>query len=814
MTATLQKFWQELQSSQLVAVFMDGTLKSLVLLSLACGCCLCWRKAAAATKHLIWFGALAGALCFPLVTPLLPAWQRPLWAVGTRLDAGNQLAVVVAVAPKQATARSAREPGSTPSSTLAAANRASTAGLSLLSTQVKLHWVSAALLVWSAGLVLVLASVLIDRLRLNHLWRHACSRASAESCALLHELCAELRLRRSVTLLQTGRDIMPLTWGSLRPIIVLPACADQWSADRKRVVLLHELAHVKRWDCLTQFIGRIACALYWFNPLAWLAARQMCIERERACDDLVLNAGCKPSRYAEHLFAIAGAFRRAPGMAGMDMARSSQLKTRISLIVEPSRSRRLSPFATVALLLGMCGAVVAIGANQANAPVAILQNSQSLLERQLAQLRAFSAAKLKQSRELAAKAGDQINPEFQRFFDAAINGDSQTVTNMYEAFKRRHPQYSNGTNEPDASLSTPYWSPVLEICLAYDHVIRCDPQYTSLLADGIINSIPPGSIYFGGTDPGRGIPTAFSRSQIDGDPFFTLTQNALADGGYLQYLRETYDGKIYTPTDEDSQQCFGEYSQDAARRLKHDRQFPNESKLIRPGENVRMENGKGAVSGQVAVMSINGLLARMIFDKNPGREFYIEESLPLDWMYPYLAPHGLIIKINREPQAELPDETLTRDRIYWRSLVAGMIGDWLQPDTSVDTVAAFVEKVYVHKDLAGFSGDRAFIENDYAKRLFSKLRSSIAGVYAWRAAHSTNVADSGRMTAEADIAFRQAFALCPYSPEAVFRYATFLVERNRTDDALLIANAALKLDPKKTEIQNLIQRLKDAPAER
>jgi hypothetical protein len=227
-----------------------------------------------------------------------------------------------------------------------------------------------------------------------------------------------------------------------------------------------------------------------------------------------------------------------------------------------------------------------------------------------------------------------------------------------------------------------------------------------------------------------------------------------------------------------------------------------------------MENGKGAVSGQVAVMSINGLLARMIFDRNPGREFYIEESLPLDWMYPYLEPHGLIMKINREPQAELPDETLTRDRAYWQSLAAGMIGDWLQPDTSVDTVAAFVEKVYVHKDLAGFSGDRAFIENDYAKRLFSKLRSSIAGVYAWRAAHSVNAADSGRMTAEADFASRQAFALCPYSPEAVFRYATFLVERNRTDDALLIANAALKLDPKKTEIQNLIQRLKDAPGER
>ncbi len=227
-----------------------------------------------------------------------------------------------------------------------------------------------------------------------------------------------------------------------------------------------------------------------------------------------------------------------------------------------------------------------------------------------------------------------------------------------------------------------------------------------------------------------------------------------------------------------------------------------------------MENGKAAVSGQVAVMSINGLLARMILDKNPTRELYIEESIPLDWMYPYAEPHGLIMKINREPQAELTVETLTRDDNYWNSLVAGMIGDWLQPETSVETITIFVRKVYVQNDLAGFSGDPAFVGNDYAKRLFSKLRSSIAGVYAWRAAHSADAADIGRMTAEADFAFRQAFALCPYSPEAVFRYATFLAERNRTNDALLIANASLKLDPKKTEIQNLVQRLKDTPAPR
>ena len=91
---------------------------------------------------------------------------------------------------------------------------------------------------------------------------------------------------------------------------------------------------------------------------------------------------------------------------------------------------------------------------------------------------------------------------------------------------------------------------------------------------------------------------------------------------------------------------------------------------LKPGEDVKMDaDGKIQVSGQVAVMEINGLLAKIIFDKNPDREFYIEESFPLDWMYPYLEPHGLILKINRQPLAELSDEIVERDHDYWAKLV-------------------------------------------------------------------------------------------------------------------------------------------------
>src|SRR5205085_644757 len=125
------------------------------------------------------------------------------------------------------------------------------------------------------------------------------------------------------------------------------------------------------------------------------------------------------------------------------------------------------------------------------------------------------------------------------------------------------------------------------------------------------------------------------------------------------------------------------YVKDAQRRLVHDRRFPNEPRQLKPGEDVMEVDGKPHVQGQVAVMAINALLAKRIFEKNPNREFYIEESFPLDWMYPHLTPNGFVMKINRDALAELSEAIIQRDRKFWRGRVDDMIGAWLTEETPV-----------------------------------------------------------------------------------------------------------------------------------
>ena len=426
--------------------------------------------------------------------------------------------------------------------------------------------------------------------------------------------------------------------------------------------------------------------------------------------------------------------------------------------------------------------------------------------------------------------------------------------------------------------------------LSYDNKERAELMKDPAKAKLMYPEMTRNAILYGGTDPGRFCPTyiIFCESFIphrcqpaqdqkfDRRDVYIITQNALADGTYLEYLRSQYNrskqidppffsrlfkyltvvltgigngnvgtqgsdlgsgdsgnalveniasllgfvldkpfiawgqhvenrrraegvypkNEIYIPTPEDSAECFQEYARQ---------------------KQLTSTDGTIQISGQQDVMAINGLLCKVIFDNCPTNEFFVEESFPLDWMYPYETPFGVIMKINRTPVTELSDDVFKLDHAFWSKYSERLCGNWITYDTSVQQIADFVDRTYIHNNYKGFIGDRRFVRDEDAQKAFSKLRSSQAGMYAWRCDTRTpcppeyrqkTAASEAALIREADFAFKQAFAFCPYSPEAVFRYVNFLLPLGRFDDAVLVAETCQKLDPFNDQIAGTLAQLR------
>ena len=226
------------------------------------------------------------------------------------------------------------------------------------------------------------------------------------------------------------------------------------------------------------------------------------------------------------------------------------------------------------------------------------------------------------------------------------------------------------------------------------------------------------SIFFGGTDPGRFVPTYMIYSALFRPDVYLITQNALADDTYMSVERDLYGDEIWIPSKEDSAEAFNIYVDEVQRGVRQ------------PNGDVRIENGRVQVTGALGVMEINGILTKMMHDHDRLRHaFYVEESYVIPWMYPYLSPHGLIMKINAS-RTPYDAKTAAKDRDFW---------DW-----------------YMRRLL----NDPAYRRDFAAQKSFSKLRAAIAGLYI----------KQGRYR-EGSQAFREACILYPAAPEATFRYA-------------------------------------------
>lgn len=282
----------------------------------------CLHRRSAALRHLVWTVTLSAAIVLALATPVLPevAVSTPGWPAAPAIEPGP---VPDSFAQPAEDARDEPvEAGRT-----SAPSRPS---VSPVDSRVFIR-------IWLAGTVAILSWGLLGRLGLARLLRRA---ERFDDPAWRRDL-DDAGAPANLALFISPAIGSPATWGLFRPVIVLPPAARGWTAERRRVVLAHELAHVARGDGVANLIGWIACALYWPNPLAWIAARRLRADAERAADDHVLAGGVSPVEYAAHLLDVARGSRstRLLGVSAIGMARPSSLEGRLLAVLDDNRNR-------------------------------------------------------------------------------------------------------------------------------------------------------------------------------------------------------------------------------------------------------------------------------------------------------------------------------------------------------------------------------------------------------------------------------------------------------------------------------------------
>jgi beta-lactamase regulating signal transducer with metallopeptidase domain len=266
------------------------------------------RRQSAAFSHVVWTAALALCVLMPLVVLLLP----------------SQSAVALPIAPTLPLPRMhGRE------------------------------WERAVMALWLIGAFCVLLLELLATIGLARWRRHALPLTSTRWSATLARMGFD---HRRLQVLESQHIASPCTWGVMQPVLLLPTSGESWPESSRRAALLHELAHIERRDALSLLVARLACALYWFNPLVWIAAKRIRSLQERACDDAVLRAGATPSDYAQFLLDVAAHTSGVINLtrASIGMTHGSSLRARIVAILDPqatrSRPRRIRVVAACASL--------------------------------------------------------------------------------------------------------------------------------------------------------------------------------------------------------------------------------------------------------------------------------------------------------------------------------------------------------------------------------------------------------------------------------------------------------------------------------
>jgi beta-lactamase regulating signal transducer with metallopeptidase domain len=372
----MTNFFSSFDSGSSISMLMLLVKATLILL-VALGVTLSMQRASAGARHLVWLVTLATLLLVPALTAWAPIPMRILPATATVAPSDNPSLVNngprtaakfdKAGLPKAAATESEAVPA--PSFEQEIARSPLLSGISIV------------LLVWAFVVLVIGASLGYAAMLVKRIVNRARPLDTEDWLTPLWEVSDRLSLDEPPRLLRSEDAKMPFACGVFTPTIVLPAECDNWTLDRRRAVLLHELAHVRRHDLVGHTLGRLACAVYWFHPLVWTAAKQLRSESERACDDLALACGARAADYAEHLLDIVTSVRRdATPSVALAMARRKEFEGRMLAILDPelrhsspSRKQSAALIGSLALISIIVGA--AAPSPRAAAPSVVMQAS-------------------------------------------------------------------------------------------------------------------------------------------------------------------------------------------------------------------------------------------------------------------------------------------------------------------------------------------------------------------------------------------------------------------------------------------------------
>ncbi len=300
-----------------MSVLVDAIIRSSLILMTGLAAAWLLRKQPAALRHWIIAATLALAVAQPVISRVLPALPVPTvnWSVRQPVPEPT-VETTFAIEPGT--------PESTPSATPGSSN-----------------WPRVLMLVWFAGVTISLSSLIGGAIWLMWLGARA-SEAGDRWHAAADGLRARMGVTRPVRILVTTHPALLVTWGTISPVILLPADARGWSPDRIRLVLAHELAHLVRRDWIIQLAAEVARAFNWFNPLFWIACAELRRESEHACDDTVLDLGVGGTSYASHLLDLARTFsvHGRTWLPAPSIARPSTLERRVRAMLNPQVDRR------------------------------------------------------------------------------------------------------------------------------------------------------------------------------------------------------------------------------------------------------------------------------------------------------------------------------------------------------------------------------------------------------------------------------------------------------------------------------------------